>query len=56
MDACFFETSAKTGENVNEIFTQIASKLPKTATATGADAITIVGTDEAPTSKGKCCK
>jgi len=25
----FFETSAKTGENVNEIFTQIALKLPK---------------------------
>jgi len=53
----FFETSAKTGENVHEIFTQIAAKLPKTGSASGTDAITIVGHGDEPTpSKGKCCK
>jgi len=50
----FFETSAKTGENVNEIFTQIAQKLPKTVAPPTSDAIQIIGQDDAP--KGKCCK
>jgi len=49
----FFETSAKTGENVISIFTQIAKKLPKNVQQTGNDAITIVPTEE--DSKG-CCK
>jgi len=51
----FFETSAKTGENVNEIFTQIAQKLPKTVAPPISDAIQIIGQDDAQ-NKGKCCK
>lgn len=49
----FFETSAKTGENVISIFTQIAKKLPKNVQQTGNDAITIVPQEDSP--KG-CCK
>lgn len=49
----FFETSAKTGENVISIFTQIAKKLPKNVQQTGNDAITIVPQED--DSKG-CCK
>lgn len=49
----FFETSAKTGENVISIFTQIAKKLPKNVQQTGNDAITIVPHED--DSKG-CCK
>jgi len=50
----FFETSAKTGENVNAIFHQIAQKLPKTAPAAPSDAIQIISEEES-TRKKPCC-
>jgi len=49
----FFEISAKTGENVNEIFSQIAQKLPKMMTKVVTETIQIVG-PESKKSKG-CC-
>lgn len=49
----FFETSAKTGENVISIFTQIAKKLPKNVQQPGGDNIVIVPQED--DSKG-CCK
>jgi len=51
----FFETSAKTGENVNAIFHQIAQKLPKNASPQPSDAIQIISEDEG-SKKGGCCK
>jgi len=51
----FFETSAKTGENVNEIFTQIAQKLPKNVTQTQDQGITIINPDDGGKKTG-CCK
>jgi small GTP-binding protein len=51
----FFETSAKTGENINEVFRAIAEKLPTKNPApvsAEAEAIRIVPTQE----RGPCCK
>jgi len=50
----FFETSAKTGDNVGSIFTQIAKKLPKNVQQQTADSIQIINQDDVD-SKG-CCK
>lgn len=50
----FFETSAKTGENVQSMFTNIALKLPKQQAPQAADDITIISPDEEK--KGGCCK
>jgi len=49
----FFETSAKTGENVGSIFTQIATKLPKNEQAQTENTVEFAHQDEDP--KG-CCK
>jgi len=49
----FFETSAKTGENVNEVFRAIAQKLPKNAPLPQADTITIL--PERDSSSSGCC-
>jgi len=50
----FFETSAKTGENVALIFQSIAKKLPKTVQAQPNESIHIISAEESE--KGKCCK
>lgn len=51
----FMETSAKNAQNVNELFEEVARKLPKTAPAPApAGGITL--TDRAPTkSTSNCC-
>jgi len=49
----FFETSAKTGENVAAIFHAIAKKLPKTVQAQPNESIHIISQDEVE--KSKCC-
>jgi len=51
----FFETSAKTGENINAIFHQIAQKLPKNIQPQAADAIQIISQDDVE-NKSRCCK
>jgi GTPase SAR1 family protein len=52
----FFETSAKSGDHVQSMFTAIAIKLPKQQNSVGpaADDITILSPDEEK--KGGCCK
>jgi len=51
----FFETSAKTGDNVQAMFHQIALKLPKNQTTTHMnDEIQIISPDEQE--KKSCCK
>jgi len=50
----FFETSAKSGQNVNEIFTQIATKLPKNVQQAPSDSIQILSQDEV--GGKKCCR
>jgi Ras-related protein Rab-5C len=50
----FYETSAKTGDNVGAIFTQIARKLPKNVQHQTADSIQIINQDDVE--KGGCCK
>lgn len=42
----FFETSAKSGENVQQMFTQIAQQLPKHVAPAPADDITIISPEE----------
>jgi len=49
----FFETSAKTGENVNNIFQNIARKLPKNVQVQSTDNIQIISQDEVE--KKSCC-
>ncbi len=49
----FFETSAKTGINVQEMFVAIAQKLPKKEQPQNADTIQIIPADDSP-SRG-CC-
>lgn len=49
----FFETSAKTGENVQLIFNQIAQKLPKNVQYNNNDSIQIISQDD--DNRG-CCK
>jgi len=50
----FFETSAKSGENVNAVFNEIAKKLPKNLQPSGEKTIQIITTDD-PKHK-TCCK
>jgi len=50
----FYETSAKTGENINHIFNAIAQKLPKNVQPQAADAIQIISQEEVE--KRGCCK
>jgi len=50
----FFETSAKTGENIYNMFHQIALKLPKTTVTHANDDIQIISPDEIE--KKGCCK
>jgi len=50
----FFETSAKTGENVAAVFQAIAKKLPKNVQMQPNESIHIISQDEAGGSK--CCK
>jgi len=49
----FFETSAKTGANVREIFVAIAHKLPKNVQPQQNDTIQIISTDD--NQGGGCC-
>jgi len=49
----FFETSAKSGENVNAIFTSIAQKLPKNQQPKAEIGIVIAQDDGR---SKKCCK
>lgn len=50
----FFETSAKTGENIVRIFECIAERLPKSQAPQGGDVIQIV--TGKPANEGRCCK
>jgi len=50
----FYETSAKTGENINHIFNAIAQKLPKNVQQGGQDAIQIISQEDQE--KKGCCK
>jgi len=50
----FFETSAKTGENVAAVFQAIAKKLPKNVQMQPNESIHIISQDEV--SGSKCCK
>jgi Ras-related protein Rab-5C len=50
----FFETSAKTGENINHIFNAIAQKLPKNVQTQAADAIQILPQEESSSEGCKC--
>lgn len=50
----FFEMSAKSGENVLQMFQSIAQKLPKHVTPAAADDIQIISPDEVE--KKGCCK
>ncbi|GBG28366.1 Ras-related protein Rab-5A [Hondaea fermentalgiana] len=49
----FFETSAKTAQNVRELFVEIANKLPKTEQADEASAFPV--TDDVSEEKRGCC-
>jgi len=49
----FYETSAKTGENINHIFNAIAQKLPKNVSSQPGDGPIIIQPDEP---KKGCCK
>lgn len=49
----FFETSAKSGDNVQNMFQAIAQKLPKQQAPNAADDITIISPDEEK--KKGCC-
>jgi len=50
----FFETSAKSGENIINIFTSIAKRLPKNVQAQANDAIQILSQEEVE--RTSCCK
>eukprot|EP00456_Euglypha_rotunda_P088876 TRINITY_DN9144_c0_g1_i13.p1 TRINITY_DN9144_c0_g1~~TRINITY_DN9144_c0_g1_i13.p1 ORF type:complete len:122 (-),score=22.09 TRINITY_DN9144_c0_g1_i13:110-475(-) len=50
----FYETSAKTGENINHIFNAIAQKLPKNVSPQQTDPIQIISGEEQD--KKGCCK
>lgn len=50
----FYETSAKSGENVQTMFQQIAMKLPKNTQPQHNDDIQIISPDEVE--KKGCCK
>mmetsp|Transcript_19896 Transcript_19896/g.39038 ORF Transcript_19896/g.39038 Transcript_19896/m.39038 type:complete len:195 (-) Transcript_19896:679-1263(-) len=49
----FFETSAKTAQNVRELFVEIANKLPKTEQADETSAFPV--TDDTEEEKRGCC-
>lgn len=53
----FFETSAKTGENINDVFRAIAEKLPKHQPAAAAAANNVSITDDFSNDNSKkgCC-
>ncbi len=51
----FFETSAKSGENVAAMFQQIAMKLPKTNQNAANEDVQIISPDEVE-GKSSCCK
>lgn len=52
----FFETSARTGENVNDMFYAIANTLPKGQKTSSHQAIQVVPVDAGATKKSGCCK
>jgi len=52
----FFETSAKTGENVQNIFTAIARRLPKNVQVQANEAIHILSQEEAASHRTCCGK
>uniref|UniRef100_A0A7S3YFV0 Uncharacterized protein n=1 Tax=Lotharella globosa TaxID=91324 RepID=A0A7S3YFV0_9EUKA len=51
----FFETSAKTGANVQEIFVAIAQKLPKNVQQQQNDTIQIISTEDSSRGGIGCC-
>ena len=53
INAIFVETSAKTGDNVQEMFTDISKRLPATTAAAGAGANVII--HDTGGQKKKCC-
>ena len=57
MGCIYFETSAKTGQNVKEIFAAIAKKLPKQKAERDPDVLADIGGDATTAAKtGGCCK